>query len=354
SITPDSLLISERAHLTLPFHRELDALGEAGRGSSKLGTTKRGIGPTYMDKAQRCGLRLVDALDLQAFTDTLWERLTHTNEALAAAGFERMDLEAVGKETLAAVERLLPHMANTIAVLHGAMEDGKKVLFEGAQGTFLDLDFGTYPFVTSSNTTAGGACTGSGVPPNRIDEVIGVCKAYTTRVGTGPFPTQDEGFSDYLHAKGREFGATTGRERRCGWLDLVLLRQATMVNGLTSLAVTNLDGLDEQEVIQVCTHYELDGKTLDLPPARVVDFARVVPQYESLPGWKEDLSGVSHWADLPSPALNYLEMLERFLRVPVAVVGVGPDREQTLLHPDVPLGLTLTGEPEGAKKTFLA
>ena len=206
------------------------------------------------------------------------------------------------------------------------------MLFEGAQGTYLDIDHGTYPYVTSSNTTAGGACTGSGVPPQRIDRVVGVAKAYTTRVGEGPFPTQDESLSDYLHGLGREFGATTGRPRRCGWLDTVLLRYARMVNGINDLAVTNLDGLDTHEEIKVCTGYELDGEVLDLPPASAEDLARVRPVYESLPGWKQDTSGIRVFEELPENALAYLDRVEELAGAEISMVGVGPAREQTLVR----------------------
>jgi adenylosuccinate synthase len=257
------------------------------------------------------------------------------NELLAAAGLEVLAVEEQGEQVRRAVEQLRPYAHDTIAYLHEAMEEGRNLLFEGAQGTFLDLDFGTYPFVTSSNTTAGGACTGSGVPPNRIDRVIGVCKAYTTRVGTGPFPTEDDGFGTFLHGLGREYGATTGRERRCGWLDLVLLRQAVMINGVDHLAVTNLDGLDQMETIRVCRAYQLDGEERALPPARVEAFEQVQPVYDHLPGWQMDLSEIRWWDDLPSAAINYLEYLEDSLRVKVALVGVGPDRQQTLIRPDV-------------------
>lgn len=335
-VSPRRLMISERAHLTLPHHRKLDEMREVKRGSKKLGTTKRGIGPTYADKAQRRGLRLVDSDDFGHFAEYLRREISETNIYLEKVEIAPLPVDESVEEALAAVAKLRSFMGNTIAFLHEAMADGKNLLFEGAQGTFLDLDFGTYPYVTASNTTSGGACTGSGVPPNRIDRVVGVCKAYTTRVGSGPFPTENAELGDYLHGLGREFGATTGRERRCGWLDLVLLRQAVMINGIDLLAITNLDGLDAMESIHVCRSYELGGQVLELPPARVEAFDQVRPVYDVLRGWKTDLSGIKTWEELPSAALNYLSYLEDALRVKVALVGVGPDRMQTLLNPEVP------------------
>jgi adenylosuccinate synthase len=331
AVTPERLLISDRAHLTLPYHRELDGLREARRGDRKIGTTRRGIGPTYADKAHRTGFRVADALDPQAFGAALRERIAETNEQLREAGMATVELSAADA-VLTALERLRPHVANTVSFLHQAIAEGRTLLFEGAQGTFLDIDHGTYPFVTSSNTTAGGACTGSGVPPNRIDRIIGVAKAYTTRVGTGPFPSENQGLGDHFHGMGREFGATTGRERRCGWLDLVLLRHAVMINGIDALAVTNLDGLDRIDPIRLCTHYELDGKRLDLPPATIAELERVVPVYQTLPGWGTDISGCRTWEELPERARDYLRRVETLLGVPVGLVSVGADRSQTIVR----------------------
>ncbi len=331
-VTPDRLLISDRAHLTLPYHRELDALREVGLGDAKIGTTKRGIGPTYADKANRVGLRMVDTGDIEAFATRFRAKIDECNELLSAAGIEKIDAESIGLETLAAIERLRPYMANTMAYLHQAMKQGKNLLFEGAQGTYLDIDYGTYPFVTSSNTTSGGACTGSGVAPNRIDKVVGVCKAYTTRVGSGPFPTEDDEFGDYLHGLGREFGATTGRERRCGWLDAVLLRQSVIINGIDELAVTNLDGLDQMDTVRICSHYVIDGENVELPPADLAQFGKGKPVYDEMPGWKTDISGARDEASLPDGAKRYLARLEEILEVPVKFIGVGPDRAQTIVR----------------------
>ncbi len=331
SVSPENLRISDRAHLVLPYHRELDARRESNLGEKKIGTTKRGIGPTYAEKIERTGLRVHDLFDTVNFIERLTAKVADCNTLLEAAGESPLDAEAIGRDCLAAAERLRPFVDNTVKFLHEAMAAGDSLLFEGAQGTYLDVDFGTYPFVTSSNTTAGGACTGSGVPPQKIDKVIGVAKAYTTRVGSGPFPTEDDAWGDVLHGMGREFGATTGRERRCGWLDLVLLRYAVMVNGIDELAVTNLDGLDQLEEIPVCTHYEIDGQRHDLPPAAIADYDRIQPVYKTLPGWRTPTDGAKSVADLPENARAYLDHLSQSLGVPITLIGVGPSRDQTLV-----------------------
>ena len=331
-VDPEKLKISDRAHLTLPFHRLLDKAREAMRGDGKIGTTGRGIGPTYADKILRSGLRSADLAKPEVIRRHVAEQATAHAPLFAEAGLPVPSCDEMVAEVLGAAEILVPYLTDTVAYLHGALETGVSMLFEGAQGTYLDIDHGTYPYVTSSNTTAGGACTGSGVPPQRIDRVVGVAKAYTTRVGEGPFPTQDENLSDYLHGLGREFGATTGRPRRCGWLDTVLLRYARMVNGINDLAVTNLDGLDTHEEIKVCTGYELEGEVLDLPPASAEDLARVRPVYESLPGWKQDTSGIRVFEELPENALAYLDRVEELAGAEISMVGVGPAREQTLVR----------------------
>jgi len=331
AITPEKLLISDRAHVVLPLHKELDAAREASLGDQKIGTTKRGIGPAYADKVNRCGLRMVDFLDREFTTHQIEWRVAEANETLARHDLPLFEAEKVTREVYEAYERLRPHVTNTIPPLHDAWKSGKTILFEGAQGTLLDIDFGTYPFVTSSNTTSGGSCTGTGLPPTAIQSVIGVCKAYTTRVGSGPFPTGDEGLSEYLHGLGREFGATTGRPRGCGWLDTVLLRFACMVNGVTGLAVTNVDGLDEYESLSICTGYEIDGEVHLLPPADRKAWDRAVPVYETLPGWKSDTTGCTSYEQLPEGAKAYLARLAELCGAPIAFVGVGPDRSQTLV-----------------------
>ncbi len=333
AITPEKLLISDRAHVVFPFHKELDAAREAALGEQKIGTTKRGIGPAYADKINRCGLRMADLLDREFAVTQITRRVAEANEVLAKFDLTIFDADQVIDEVYAAFERLRPHITNTIPVLHEAWKSGKSLLFEGAQGTFLDIDFGTYPFVTSSNTTAGGSCTGTGLPPTAVNAVIGVCKAYTTRVGSGPFPTGDEGLSEYLHGLGREFGATTGRPRGCGWLDTVLLRFACMVNGVTGLAVTNVDGLDSYETLQICSAYEIDGTVHNFPPADRSSWDRAVPIYESLPGWKSDTTACTDYDQLPGEAKAYLNRLAELCGARIAFVGVGPDRSQTLVAP---------------------
>ena len=331
AITPDKLLISDRAHVVMPFHKELDAAREAALGDQKIGTTRRGIGPAYADKINRCGLRMTDLLDRPFATAQITRRVAEANAVLARYDLRIFDAAQVIEEVYTAFERLRPHVTNTIPVLHAAWKSGQSLLFEGAQGTLLDIDFGTYPFVTSSNTTSGGACTGSGLPPTAIDAVVGVCKAYTTRVGSGPFPTCDAGISDYLHGLGREFGATTGRPRDCGWLDSVLLRFACMVNGVTGLAVTNVDGLDACATLRICTGYQIDDRLHTLPPADRTAWERAVPVYEAMPGWQSDTTGCTSYAQLPPRAQHYLTRLGELCDAPIAYVGVGPDRKQTLV-----------------------
>ncbi len=330
-ITPENLVISEHAHLTLRYHRELDRAREKQRGANAIGTTGRGIGPTYADKIERQGLRVTDLRDPSKLAQEIKWRAELHNHELQAAGFEKVDVDAVVAEVTEAAERLRPHIINTVVYLNEALAAGKRVLFEGAQGSYLDIDHGTYPFVTSSNTTAGGACSGSGVSPRRIEQVIGVAKAYTTRVGAGPFVTEDEGISDMLHDMGREFGATTGRARRCGWLDAVLLRYSVMVNGCDSVAITNLDGLDGLDSIKICIAYELDGETIYHPPATIAEIERCQPVYEEHPGWKQDISGITDHADLPPLAKAYLSRLAELAGARVSLLGVGPAREQTLV-----------------------
>ncbi len=332
SITGENLLISNRAHLALPIHRALDQAREAKLGARKIGTTGRGIGPSYADKASRGGLRLADLLVPQSFADKLEAKVAETNEQLAAVGLAALNFAEIRDAYLAAGEKLAPHVTDTAVFLHQQLKAGKSLLFEGAQGTHLDIDFGTYPFVTSSSTIAGGACTGAGVGPHAIDRVIGVCKAYTTRVGSGPFPTENEALSDKLHALGREFGATTGRPRGCGWLDLVLLRYSAIVSGMDELAVTNLDGLDDFDTIPVCVAYEIDGQRVDTPPVRVEDWEKITPVFEEWAGWRQDITAVRQWADLPVQARAYLDRLGEALGVPVTMCGVGPDRVQTLVR----------------------
>jgi len=331
SVTPEKLLISDRAHVVLPYHRELDAAREAALGKNKIGTTKRGIGPTYADKANRIGIRLADFRDEATARKLIDIRLEEANELLARHQLPTFTTDEILDAVRPSIARLLPHVTNVIPTLHKAWKDGKTILFEGAQGSLLDIDFGTYPFVTSSNTTAGGACTGCGVPPHAVEKVVGVCKAYTTRVGAGPMPTLDEELSDFFHNRGMEFGATTGRPRSCGWLDTVLLRLAVMVNGVTDLAVTILDGLDERKTLKICTGYDINGIVQDFPPASRADWEIAKPVYEELPGWQTDTTKARSWNELPPQAQTYLTRLSELVGAPISYVGNGPEREQTII-----------------------
>ena len=325
-----NLLLSDCAHLVMPWHRLLDEQREVRKGKNKIGTTKRGIGPAYGDKAARTGLRVGDLLDKDVFARKLKLRLEENNAVLKSLGAKPIAYQPLLKSYLAAAKVLRPHVTNTVVWLHDVMSRGKSLLFEGAQGTYLDIDHGTYPFVTSSNTTAGGACTGSGVPPHRMDTVIGVMKAYTTRVGEGPFPTEDDALGDMLHGMGREFGATTGRARRCGWFDAVATHYAAMINGIDKLAITNLDGLDAVPEIKVCTAYKLDGKTLRHPPTDSAEWARCRPVYRKFPGWMKPTSGVRRFNDLPLNARRYVRALADLTGAKLGIVSVGAAHDETI------------------------
>lgn len=327
----ENLLISETAHLVLPYHRELDEQREILKGKNKIGTTKRGIGPAYGDKAARVGLRMIDLINPARFEEKLKIKIKENNEVLKAFGAKPLSFKKVHDTYRAAGDKLKPFVANTVVYLHKATQQQKDILFEGAQGTFLDIDHGTYPYVTSSNTTAGGACTGSGVAPHRMDRVMGVMKAYTTRVGEGPLPSENSEIADLLHGMGREFGSTTGRARRCGWFDSVATRHATMVNGIDDLAVTNVDGLDTLEVIRVCVGYRVGNKTLDYIPNDVEVLARCEPVYVDFPGWNVSTTKARRWKDLPSRARAYLQALAELTQAKLAIVSVGPAREQTIM-----------------------
>ena len=326
----DNLLISDCAHVVFPYHRMLDECRERAKGDKKIGTTKRGIGPCYGDKVERTGLRMGDLVHPKTFSEKFQAKVEENNKILEAFGEKPIDFLEVRKAYLAAARKLAPYITNTVVYLHEAIKGGRNILFEGAQGTFLDLDHGTYPYVTSSNTTAGGACTGTGVPPHRIDRVIGVMKAYTTRVGEGPFPTEDQEISDMLHAMGREFGSTTGRPRRCGWFDSVATRYSSMINGIDELAVTNLDGLDHVENIKVCVAYKLGPKTLSVPPSDLRELKRCVPVVIELPGWKASTAQARTFGELPSKARNYLKKIASLTGPKLSIVSVGADREQTI------------------------
>ncbi len=333
SITADQLRISEKAHVIMPYHRAVDLAREAMKGDKKIGTTGRGIGPCYEDKATRRGVRFVDLLDSDVFFEKVSTLLKEKNFYLEKyLGAESLELDGIIEKYSACAERLAPHVTNISVSISDAVKTGKQVLFEGAQGTHLDIDHGTYPFVTSSNTLSGNACCGSGVGPKDITGVVGVVKAYTTRVGAGPFPTEllDE-TGDRMQQKGVEFGATTGRKRRCGWLDLVMANNAVRLNGLTGLAITKLDVLDGFETLNICTGYEVNGDPIKDFPASLKTLAACKPICETLPGWSEDITGCTRMEDLPENTRKYLNRIEEITETPIDIVSVGPGRNQTIL-----------------------
>jgi adenylosuccinate synthase len=325
-----NLFVSETAHIVFPYHRELDAQREVLKGKNKIGTTKRGIGPAYGDKAARVGLRMIDLINVKRFEEKLETKISDNNEVLKAFGATPLSFKEVHAAYRKAGDYLKPFVVNTVTFLHESVRRGDDILFEGAQGTFLDIDHGTYPYVTSSNTTSGGACTGSGVAPNRMDRVVGVMKAYTTRVGEGPLPTENAEIADMLHAMGREFGATTGRPRRCGWFDSIATRHATMVNGIDDLAVTNLDGLDTLETIKVCIGYRDGKKKYDYVPNDIEVLARCEPVYAEFPGWRTPTHEARSWKALPAKARSYLKAIAELSGAKLFIASVGPGRDQTI------------------------
>jgi len=330
-VTRGRLFISESAHVVLPYHRVLDAGREQAK-KGRIGTTKRGIGPTYADKAYRIGVRVSDLLQPEILKEKLRSRLAEVRLVVARYGLTIPTLPSMLKDYLEAGEKLRPYITNTTVMLHRAIDEKKTILLEGAQGTFLDIDHGTYPYVTASNTTSGGACTGSGIPPTMIDSVVGVMKAYTTRVGEGPMPTYSDFLSDTLHGMKREFGATTGRARRCGWFDAVITRFAQRVNGIDRLAVTNLDGLDTLEEIPVCVSYRIGKKEIIDPPSDLALLAKCQPAYRVFRGWETDTSGARSFKDLPKPARDYLQALKKLVGARLNIISVGAGREQTFFY----------------------
>ena len=326
------LKVSSRAHLIFPWHQVHDAIAEAMRGDDKIGTTLKGIGPAYADKSRRVGIRVGDVLDADRFERLVRERAVAENTLIEQAGGDPLDVDDIVSRFGALGARVAPYVSDTVGLLHGALASGAHVLLEGAQATFLDLDHGTYPYVTSSNPTAGGACAGTGLGPRDIDRVVGITKAYTTRVGAGPFPTElfdDDG--DMLVDVGKEFGTVTGRRRRAGWLDCVMLRQAVRLNSLTELALTKLDILDGFETIKICTGYRLDGTLLEHYPDRSELIADVEPVYETIRGWGSVLSDKREPGQLPEEAKRFIEIVEEQVGVPVKVVGVGAERDDYLV-----------------------
>jgi adenylosuccinate synthase len=326
------LFVSNRAHLIFPYHRQIEKATEAARGDAKIGTTSRGIGPSYEDKMARRGLRVGDLLDAGRFRSKL-KLVLREKAAFSRAVFgQELETERLEETYLGLADRIRSHIADTAALLNRALDEGKSVLFEGAQGTMLDIDHGTYPYVTSSSATAGGAASGLGVAPTRITGVAGVTKAYTTRVGAGPFPTEMPDLeAKQVRDRGKEYGAVTGRPRRCGWLDLAMLRYAKMLNGIDSLVVTKLDVFDQQPEIQVCTGYRLNGKRLEEMPADVETLAQVAPEYRTLPGWKSETYGIREAAKLPQAARDYLRFISDELGVEIGMISTGPERDATVI-----------------------
>ncbi|HOV80836.1 MAG TPA: adenylosuccinate synthase [Bacillota bacterium] len=336
-VNTDNLKISERAHVIFPYHRRLDQAEEECKGKKKIGTTCRGIGPAYMDKSGRIGIRMIDLLDREDLSELLKRNLEGKNHLLTTVyGSEAFDYKSMLESYQEYAESLRKYVADTSIIINDAIRQKKNVLFEGAQGTLLDIDHGTFPFVTSSHPSAGGACLGSGVGPTRIDCVVAVAKAYTTRVGGGPFPTElkDE-LGDHIRKQGGEFGTTTGRPRRCGWFDGVVARYSARINGLDYLAITKLDVLTGLEKVKICTGYSYGGEIIREFPASLKVQEDCVPVYEEFPGWREDITGARKMEDLPANALKFLKRIEEVSGVPIAVVGVGSGRNQTILNAEV-------------------
>jgi adenylosuccinate synthase len=331
------LLISPAAHVVFPYHRMLDQLEEEARGANKIGTTARGIGPAYQDKVARIGIRMGEFVSPEIFERRLGEVLSMKNRLISMLGGKPLDFQALHEEFGAYADRLRPLVADTECVVADAIERGDRVLFEGAQGTFLDLDSGTYPYVTSSHPLAGGACLGTGAGPKSIDNILGVCKAYATRVGAGPFPSELlDNTGDFIRQAGQEYGTVTGRERRCGWLDLVVLRHSCRINSLTGLVVTRLDVLSGLPKVKVVSGYVLDGQAIGHLPMNTWEFDRVVPVFDELEGWSGDLRGCRSLDELPAAAQAFLAYIEEVVKTPVAIVSIGPDRKETiLLRPDL-------------------
>jgi adenylosuccinate synthase len=331
-VTPESLRIAENATLILPLHRELDVARERASGKAAIGTTGRGIGPAYEDKVGRRAIRFMDLADLDSLRSKVDRLLAHHNALRRGLEMEEVSAAAVYDELSAVAPKVLPFMDSAWSLLDAKRREGKRILFEGAQGALLDIDHGTYPYVTSSNTVAAQAATGSGLGPNAIDYVLGICKAYTTRVGQGPFPTEQlNEIGRTLGARGKEFGVVTGRPRRCGWFDAVLVRQTVRTCGIDGLALTKLDILDGFDEVQVCVAYRLDGREIDYLPAGEQAQARVEPVYETISGWKEPTARARSWGELPAQAIKYVRRVEELVGCPVALLSTSPERDDTIL-----------------------
>ncbi|SHO62389.1 Adenylosuccinate synthetase [Pseudoxanthobacter soli DSM 19599] len=334
-VTPDTLRIAENCALILSLHRELDALREASTSGTRIGTTKRGIGPAYEDKVGRRAIRLMDLADLEGLKGKIERLLVHHNALRRGLGEPEISPAAIYDELASIADKVLPYMDTVWRVLDTARREGRRILFEGAQGALLDIDHGTYPFVTSSNTVAGAAASGSGVGPSALHYVLGITKAYTTRVGEGPFPTEQfDEIGDFLGTRGHEFGTVTGRKRRCGWFDAVLVRQTIRTAGITGIALTKLDVLDGLDEIKICVGYRLDGREIDYLPASQAAQARVEPIYETVEGWRETTAGARSWAELPAQAIKYVRHVEELIGAPVALLSTSPERDDTILVED--------------------
>lgn len=342
AVTPERVRVSSRAHLILPYHRALDHTSEERLGNERVGTTLRGIGPAYEDKAGRRGIRVADALDPDVLRSRIERNLEDANRIIVAYGGQALDAQQIFDETSVYAERLAPFITDTTFFLNTAAREGRTILIEGAQATLLDVDHGTYPFVTSSSTTAGGASIGTGLAPHRITGVLGIVRTYTTRVGEGPFPTEmlesEAEMGQLIRERGREYGAVTGRPRRCGWFDAFATRYAAMISGFASVALTKLDVLDALDEIKVCTGYRLDGRDLESFPAVSQDLRRIEPVYATLPGWHTSTEGITQMEDLPAKARAYVEFLSREIGVEIGLVSTGPERGQTIIVQDSALG----------------
>lgn len=331
-VTPEKLIVSDRAQLIMPYHKVLDALKEKARGKNDIGTTGKGIGPCYTDKVERCGIRVCDLLHEEVFESLLRENMKAKNDYITKVlGGEALDVEEILKQYKVYAEKIRPFVKDTSVAVYNSIKADKNVLFEGAQGMLLDIDHGSYPYVTSSNTTAGGVSNGVGVGPTMITNAVGIAKAYTTRVGKGPFPTElEDETGEWIREKGHEYGVTTGRSRRCGWLDLVIVKSAARVSGLTSLAVTKIDTLAGLEKLKVCVGYKLNGEVIDYFPASLEDVAACEPIYEEFDGWDDSVANARSYEELPENAKIYLKRIEEFTETRISYISVGPKRDQTM------------------------
>jgi len=337
TVSEKQLIVSDRANLIMPYHKILDRLKEESRGANNIGTTGKGIGPCYTDKAERCGIRVCDLMNEKVFKEKLKENIEAKNKVIVKVyNGEPLNFDEIYEEYIEYGKKLKPFVQDTSVRVHDEIKEGKKVLFEGAQGMLLDIDYGTYPYVTSSNTIAGGVCAGVGIGPTLITGAVGIAKAYTTRVGKGPFPTElDNNIGEWIREKGGEFGVTTGRARRCGWLDLVILKTSARVSGLTSLVVTKIDTLAGLEKIKVCVGYKFEDKVIDYFPASLEDLAKCEPIYEEFDGWDESVANARSYEEIPENAKKYLKRIEEFTGVEIAIVSVGPKRDQTIVLKEI-------------------